>query len=96
MSQTPIYDQLRGQRINNAGHPAGADPQRIGHLGPHSPGGPPGGQAGQDDTAGEVHLPIWTYPVGGERGAAGQGPRAAAPPTAHARRMQAPRQQRRP
>ncbi|MGH3945760.1 MAG: hypothetical protein ACRDRY_23125 [Pseudonocardiaceae bacterium] len=96
MSQTPIYDQLRGQRINSAGHPADADPQWIGHLEPHSPGDPPGGQSDRADTAGEVYLPAWTYPVGGERGAAAPGPRATPPPTAHARRMQAQRRQRWP
>ncbi|HZA18603.1 MAG TPA: hypothetical protein VE645_17235 [Pseudonocardiaceae bacterium] len=56
MSQTPIYDQLRGQRVSRAARPA------------------------------EVHLPVCTYPVGGEQGAAVvRGPRTDLPPAAHAR-----------
>ncbi|MCA1697194.1 MAG: hypothetical protein LC749_22140, partial [Actinobacteria bacterium] len=33
MGQTPIYDQLRGERINADVPATGADPQRVGHPG---------------------------------------------------------------
>ncbi|MDQ4093762.1 MAG: hypothetical protein M3143_10285 [Actinomycetota bacterium] len=35
MSQTPIYDQLRGERINADVPATGADPQPVGHPGQH-------------------------------------------------------------
>jgi hypothetical protein len=35
MGQTPIYDQLRGERINADVPPAGTDPQLVGHPGEH-------------------------------------------------------------
>lgn len=36
VSQTPIYDQLRGERINAEVPASGADPQRVDHPGRHS------------------------------------------------------------
>lgn len=35
MSQTPIYDQLRGERINADVPAPGTDPQRVGYTGQH-------------------------------------------------------------
>jgi hypothetical protein len=101
MGETPIYDQVRGERINADVPASEADPQRADDHGKHrlSPEtpvpaavfGPPG--LG-DDLAPNRHRRAWTDPAGlpaadGQRAATVWGPRAALPPEAHAR--QAPR-----
>jgi hypothetical protein len=71
MGQTPIYDQLRGERINADVPATGADPQLVDHPGKHhllavAPGsaavfGPPG--PGTDLNGNRHHL-LGTYPAG--------------------------------
>jgi hypothetical protein len=88
MGQTPIYDQLRGERINADVPATGVDPQRVGHPGeqpvvaigpvPAAVFGPPGPATDLD--ANRHHL-VATYPAGqpagdGQRTVAVWGPRA--------------------
>ncbi|MGH3620031.1 MAG: hypothetical protein ACRDQV_18740, partial [Pseudonocardiaceae bacterium] len=88
MGQTPIYDQLRGERINADVPATGADPQLVGRPGEHPvlavapvPAvvfGPPGPATDLD--ANQHHL-VPTYPAGqpsgdGQRAVAVWGPRA--------------------
>jgi hypothetical protein len=101
MGETPIYDQVRGERINAEVPASGADSQRVAEHGKHrmfsdapvaaAVFGPPG--LG-DDLAPNRHCRAWTYPAGlpavdGQRAATVWGPRAALPPETHTR--QAPR-----
>jgi hypothetical protein len=101
MGETPIYDQVRGERLNADVPASGADPQQAdGHgkhrLLPDTPVpaavfGPPG--LG-DDLTPNRHRRTRTHPAGlpvadGQRTARVWGPRAALPPEAHTR--QAPR-----
>ncbi|MBV9161190.1 MAG: hypothetical protein JO281_06500 [Pseudonocardiales bacterium] len=123
MSETPIYDQLRGERINADVPATRADPQRVGRPGERClPSGaarvstafdrPPGTGAGlaanrpaavaalvtenaapRVEPATGTRLGGQTYPVGQLAGydretAAVWGPRAALPPTIHARKAQ--------
>jgi hypothetical protein len=101
MGQTPIYDQVRGERINADVPTSGADPHRADDHGKHrlSPETPvPAAVFGPpslgDDFAPHRHRRAWTYPAGlpaadGQRSASVGGPRATLPPEAHMR--QAPR-----
>ncbi len=97
---TPIYDQVRGERINADVPPSRANP-RADYHGKHrmcrdtpvpaAVFGPPGPRA---DLAPNHHRRAWTYPAGlptadGQPEATIWGPRAALPPEAHTR--QAPR-----
>ena len=71
MGQTPIYDQVRGERINADVPASGVDPQRVEDHGRHrlrpdtsvpaAVFGPPG--LG-DDLAPNRHRRGWTYPAG--------------------------------
>lgn len=89
MGRTPIYDQLRGERINADVPAAEAAPQLVGRRGRHhvlvvAPGpaavvGPPGPSTGLD---GNRHHLLETYPAvqpagDGGRAVAVWGPRAA-------------------
>ena len=97
VGQTPIYDQLRGERINADVPATGADPQRVDHAGKHRlPAGAPvptevfGPPVSETDFAENPHHRVWTYPAGqsagdAHRAAAVWGPRAALPPAAHER-----------
>lgn len=99
VSQTPIYDQLRDQRITGHAQAAGADPQRVSRSGRHRL---------PDDAAGVAVTSNGTQRIGGtplpgraappgpppasEQGmAAAQGLRAAVAPPAHARQAQTQR-----
>ncbi len=81
VGQTPIYDQLRGERINVDVPSSGADSQRVGHRAGNT-ACPPGAQAvfGSPDPEGarsEDHqCGAWTYPPGWPAGV---------PPVVHAR-----------
>jgi hypothetical protein len=101
MGRTPIYDQLRGERINADVPAADADPQVVGRRGRHhvlvvAPGptavfGPPGPSTGLD---GNRHHLLESYPAvqpaGDEgRAVAGWRPRAALSLAAHARQAPA-------
>jgi hypothetical protein len=101
MGRTPIYDQLRGERINADVPAAEADPQVVGRRGRHhvlvvAPGsaavvGPPGPNTGLD---GNRHHLLETYPAvqpagDGGRAVAVWGPRAALSLAAHARQAPA-------
>jgi hypothetical protein len=88
MGQTPIYDQLRGERINVDVPPTGTDSQLVGHPGEHPllTGAPVsaavfGPGPATDLDANQHHL-IPTYPASqpagdGQRADAVWGPRAA-------------------
>src|ERR687893_2059560 len=97
MGETPIYDQVRGERINADVPASGADPQRAAYHGKHrlrpdtpvppAVFGPPGPAA---DLVPGHHRRSWTYPAGlpaadGQPAATVWGPRAALPPEAHTR-----------
>ena len=101
MGRTPIYDQLRGERINADVPAADADPQVVGRRGRHhvlvvAPGptavvGPPGPSTGLN---GNRHHLLETYPPGQPAGDEGRavavwGPRAALSLAAHARQAPA-------
>jgi hypothetical protein len=98
---TPIYDQVRGERLNADVPPSGTDPPRADYHGKHrlSPDTPvPAGVLGPpgpgDGFVQNHHRRVWTYPAGlpvpdGQPAATAWGPRAALPPEAHTR--QAPR-----
>jgi hypothetical protein len=101
MGRTPIYDQLRGERINADVPAAEADPQVVGRRGRHhvlvvAPGpaavvGPPGPSTGLD---GNRHHLLETYPAvqpagDGGRAVAVWGPRAARSLAAHVRQAPA-------
>lgn len=101
MGRTPIYDQLRGERINADVPAAEADPQGVGRRGRHhvlvvAPGPaavvrPPGPSTGLD---GNRHHLLETYPAvqpagDGERAVAVWGPRAALSLAAHVRQTPA-------
>ena len=101
MGRTPIYDQLRGERINADVPAADADPQVIGRRGRHhvlvvAPGptavfGPPGPSTCLD---GNRHHLLEPYPAGQPAGdevraVAVWGPRAALSLAAHARQAPA-------
>jgi hypothetical protein len=101
MGQTPIYDQVRGERINADVPAREAEPQRADYHGKHrllpdtpvpaAVFGPPGPG---DDLAPNHHCRMWTYPAGlpaadGQPAATGWGPHVTVPPEAHTR--QAPR-----
>lgn len=103
MGQTPIYDQLRGERII-AGNPATvAVPQSVDQPGKHrmlaaAPGPAavlrPSPGPGTDLDGNRQHLPV-TYPAGqpaGERGRAvpARGPRADLSMAVHARQAPLP------
>jgi hypothetical protein len=102
MGRTPIYDQLRGERINADVPAAEADPQVVGRRGRHhvlvvAPGPtavvrPPGPGTGLDGNRHhllETHPPV--QPTGDEgRAVAVGGPRAALSLAAHARQAPAP------
>ncbi len=98
MGQVPIYDQLRGERINADVPASETDLQRVERPGKHrlladAPSaaavfGPPG--PGADIAANQRHH-VWTYPVDqpvgdGQQGPAVREPLAAPFPEAHARR----------
>lgn len=101
MDRTPIYDQLRGERINADVPAVEADPQVVGRRGRHhvlvvAPGptavfGPPGPRTGLE---GNRHHLLETYsavqPAGdGGRAVAVWGPRAALSLAAHGRQAPA-------
>jgi len=87
MGQTPIYDQLRGERINADVPATGADPQLVGRPGEHAvlavapvPAAVFGPGPATDLDANQHHL-VPTYPAGqpageGQRAVAVWGPRA--------------------
>jgi hypothetical protein len=87
MGQTPIYDQLRGERINADVPATGADPQLVGRPGEQAvlavapvPAAVFGPGPATDLDANQHHL-VPTYPVGqpagdGQRAVAVWGPRA--------------------
>jgi hypothetical protein len=55
VSPTPIYDQLRGERINADVPATGTEPQQVGHLGKHrqsTDGSDPAGVLGRSPEAG--------------------------------------------
>ena len=97
MGETPIYEQVRGERINADVPASGSDPQQGDEHGKHRllpdtpvaaavfwPPGP------GDDLAPNHHRQAWTHPVGlpaanGQRAATVWGPRAVLPPEAHPR-----------
>ncbi|MGH3782902.1 MAG: hypothetical protein ACRDRO_20345 [Pseudonocardiaceae bacterium] len=97
MGQTPIYEQLRGERINADVPATGADPQRVDHPGKHhlpavapvpaavfQPPGP-----GADLDVNRHHL-VRAYPADRPAGDAGRavavwGPRAGLSRAAHVR-----------
>jgi hypothetical protein len=98
MDRTPIYDQLRGERINADVPAVEADPQVVGRCGRHhAPGptavvGPPGSSTGLVD--GNRHHLLETCPAvppagDGGRAVAVWGPRAALSLAAHARQAPA-------
>jgi hypothetical protein len=97
MGQTPIYDQVRGERINADVPTSGAGPHWADDHGKHRllpetpvPAvvfGPP---SLGDDFASHRHRRAWTYAAGwpaadGQRAASVWGPRAALLPEAHMR-----------
>lgn len=97
VAQTPIYDQLRDERINADVPATGADPPPVGHPGKHrllgdgpsasAVTGPPGPGAALDT---DQHDPVGTDPAGqpaddGQRAAAGWGPRATLSSATHTR-----------
>ena len=98
VGQTPIYDQLRGERINAEVPPSHADSHRPADPGRHRRGAQAPSAAavevrpsdpGTDGLTGH-HQGVWTYPVaqlaGDELGAGrAWGPRAAIPVDAHPR-----------
>jgi hypothetical protein len=101
MGETPIYDQVRGERINADVPASGVDPQPASYHGKHrlladtlvpvTVFGPPGPGAGLGLNQ---HRRVWTSPAGlpaadEQPAATAWGPRAALPPEAHTR--QAPR-----
>ena len=100
MRKTPIYEQLRGERINADVPPSEADPQRFGHPGRHrrlvdttvpagmmcAPPGPGTDLAAQQDP---VHGIADQPPRATRRAAAGRGSQAALPRPAHARQAPA-------
>ncbi|HWR47801.1 MAG TPA: hypothetical protein VN327_09375, partial [Pseudonocardiaceae bacterium] len=85
MGQTPIYDQLRGERINADVPPTGADPQLVGHPGEHAvlvvaPVPAVFGPGPATDLDANRHHVAPTYPAGqpageGQRAVAVWGPR---------------------
>jgi hypothetical protein len=91
MGETPIYDQVRGERINADVPVSGVDPQWAAYHGKHrlrpdtpvppAVFGPPGPGA---DLVPDHHRRSWTYPAGlssadGQPAATVWGPRAAFP-----------------
>ena len=100
MGQTPIYDQLRGERINADVPPAGADPQLVGH-----PGENPGlavapvpaavfGPGPATDLGANRHHLVPTSPASqpaadGQRAVAVWGPRAGCSLAGHAQQVPA-------
>jgi hypothetical protein len=100
MGQTPIYDQLRGERINADVPPAGADPQLVGHPGENPglavapvPAAVFGPGPATDLGANRHHLvppsPASQPAADGQRAVAVWGPRAGLSVAAHARRVSA-------
>lgn len=82
VSQTPIYNQLRGERINADVPANAADPGDVGHTGKHRL---PAGESSPTATPRGR-----TYPAGHAAGseretAPAWGPQAAIPPAAHIR-----------
>jgi hypothetical protein len=98
---TPIYDQVRGERLNADVPPCGTDPPRADYHSKHRlipdtpvPAGVSGPPGPGDGFVPNHHRRAWTYPAGlpvpdGQPAATAWGPRAALPPEAHTR--QAPR-----
>ena len=98
---TPIYDQVRGERLNADVPPSGTDPPRADYYGKHRlihdtpvPAGVLGPPGPGDGFVPNHHRRAWTYPAGlpvpdGQLAAMAWGPRAALPPQTHTR--QAPR-----
>ena len=100
MGETPIYDQVCGERINADVPASGTDPQRSGYHGKHRllPDTPVAAVFGPpnpgDGLSSNQHRHAWTYPAGllaangQQTGTVGE-PQATLPPEAHTR--QAPR-----
>lgn len=95
--ETPIYDQVRGERINADVPPCEADSPGAGYYGKHLlppdtpiPAAVFGPPDPKDGLAPDHHRRAWAYPAGwaaadGHPTATVWGPRAALPPEAHPR-----------
>src|SRR6185312_14810004 len=91
MSPTPIYDQLRGERINADVPATGTEPQRKDHPGKHRlPGGPPSAVtvSGLPSRTGSDRVASWSWfaPIDPARGS--WGPQGALPPAARGQQEQ--------
>ncbi|HEV7828908.1 MAG TPA: hypothetical protein VGP04_08640 [Pseudonocardiaceae bacterium] len=91
MSPTPIYDQLRGERINADVPATGAEPQPNHHPGKHRlPGGPSSAAtvSGLPSPAGADRVASWSWFAPIDPATAAWGPQRALPPTARAQQEQ--------